>query len=413
MCINENHNVNLNDLIESEREWSGPTYLDTTDSGKKEETKAYTFYRMGSEEVWGRYITPCFMEGLDAFDGVTDLECEKNLISNEFVVKLDLTYEVMKNRDKVMDRMLLVLIKGELYFVDFIVNPEEDNVEPYVIFVRSFLKLAKAIINFRSGILTIWPETNTIDSDDDELDALCDTRDLSSSLYRCHCIVMISILVTPRVSALAGCDTLLASINIDELPPIDITDFPTFVCNMGKSLRNKKNPTKTYKMTYDGEGPSLTVNRPKTQEELTRDELKEDLYEIIMLLNEKRLIIETLKYCDKHKMFLDSVLLDKLKLDGKLDFHALVDTGSNRNMMPYRIYELLDREKVKTRIVKVRMLDHSNAETMGRLLNVLCQVGVTTVLANFMLLDVSVDRDVPIIVGRSFMYNCGAIMSTL
>ncbi|GKC37600.1 reverse transcriptase domain-containing protein, partial [Tanacetum coccineum] len=229
---------------------------------------------------------------------------------------------------------------------------------------------------------------------------------------------MISILVTPRVSALAGCDTLLASINIDELPPIDITDFPTFVCNMGKSLRNKKNPTKTYKMTYDGEGPSLTANRPKTQEELTREELKEDLYEIIMLLNEKRLIIETLKYCDKHKMLLDGVLLDKLKLDGefeleeeivreqlireyksikekedpecfilticlegKLDFHALVDTGSNRNMMPYRIYELLDREKVKTRIVKVRMLDHSNAETMGRLLNVLCQVGVTTVLA--------------------------------
>ncbi|GJX77936.1 hypothetical protein Tco_0324747 [Tanacetum coccineum] len=59
------------------------------------------------------------------------------------------------------------------------------------------------------------------------------------------------------------------------------------------------------------------------------------------------------------------------------------------------------------------MLDHSNAETIGRLLNVLCQVGVTTVLANFMLLDVPVDRDVPIISGRSFMYTYGAIMNTL
>ncbi|GKB07786.1 hypothetical protein Tco_0836070 [Tanacetum coccineum] len=59
------------------------------------------------------------------------------------------------------------------------------------------------------------------------------------------------------------------------------------------------------------------------------------------------------------------------------------------------------------------MLDHSNAETMGHLLNVLCQVGVTFVLANFMLLDVPVDRDVPIIVGRSFMYTCGAIMNTV
>ncbi|GJU89397.1 hypothetical protein Tco_1301820 [Tanacetum coccineum] len=319
--------------------------------GEKERQRWLNQEWMESEEVCERYITRCFVEGLDAVDGVTDLEYEKNLISYEFVVKLGLTYKVTENRDKVVDRKLLVSLKGELYFIDFILNPEEDDVETCVIFSRSFLKLAKAIINFGCGILTIWPETITINSDDDELDAL------------------------------------LASINIDELLPINITDFPTFVCDMGKCLRNiKKKPAKTYKMRYDGEGPSLTVNCLKTQEELTREELEEDLYERIMLLNEKRPIIETLKYGDKHKMLLDSVLLDKLKLD--------------------------DKEKVKPRIDKVRMLDHSNAETIGRLLNVLCQVGVTTMLANFMLLDVLVDRDVPIIPGRSFMYICGAIMNT-
>ncbi|GKC00828.1 hypothetical protein Tco_0986964 [Tanacetum coccineum] len=413
MCINENHNVTQNDLIESAVEWSGLDYLDTIDSRKKKKTKAYTFYRMKSEEVCEWYITPCFVEGLYAFEGVNDLEYEKNLISNEFVVKLGLTYEVMENGDKVVDRKLLVSIKGELYFVDFFVNPKEDDVEPCVIFGRSFLKIAKAIIDFGSEILNIWPETIIIDSDDDEL------------------------------------DTLLACININKLPPIDITNFLTFVCNMGKDLRNKKKPTKTYKMSYDGEGPSLTINRPETQQELTREELEEDLYERIMLLNEKRPIIETLKYGDKHKMLLDSVLLDKLKLDGEFeleedivgeqvimeykvikekedpgyfvlrirlegnfDFHALVDTVSNINMMPYCIYDLLDREKVKPRIDKVRMLDHSNAETMGCLLNVLCQVGVTIVLANFILLDIPVYRDVPIIVRRSFMYTCGDIMNT-
>ncbi|GJW29975.1 reverse transcriptase domain-containing protein [Tanacetum coccineum] len=392
-------------MIESDGEWSDPDYLDTADSGKKKETKAYIFYRIESEEVCERYITPCFVEGLDDFDGVTDLEYEKNLLLNEFVVKLGFTYVVIKNGDKVVDQKLLVSLKGELYFIDFIVNPKEDDVEPCVIFGQYFLKHAKAIIDFRNGILTIWPKSITFDLDDDELDAL------------------------------------LASINIDELPPIDITNFPPFVCKMGKGLRNKKNPTKTYyKMTYDGEGPLLTVIRPKTQVELTKEELEEDLYEIIMWLNEKRPIIETLKYGDKHKMFLDSVLLDKLKLDGefeleeeivgeqvireykaikekedlgcfvlhirlegKYDFHALVDMGSNINMTPYRIYELLDKEKVKPRIDKVTMLDHSNAETMGSLLNVLCQVGVTTVLTNFMLLDVPVNRDVPIIVGRSFI----------
>ncbi|GJX95966.1 hypothetical protein Tco_0351764 [Tanacetum coccineum] len=135
MCINKSQNVTVNDMIESDAEWSGPDYFDTADSGKKKETKAYKFYRMENEEVCERYITSCFVEGLDAFDGMTDLEYEKNLLSNKFVVKLNLTYEVMKNGDKVVDRKLIVSLKGELYFIDFIVNSKEDDVEPCVIWV--------------------------------------------------------------------------------------------------------------------------------------------------------------------------------------------------------------------------------------------------------------------------------------
>nr|GEZ43621.1 hypothetical protein [Tanacetum cinerariifolium] len=44
-------------------------------------------------------------------------------------------------------------------------------------------------------------------------------------------------------------------INVEELPPIDISDVPPFVCNMGKNLRNKKKPSKTYKMRYHGALP--------------------------------------------------------------------------------------------------------------------------------------------------------------
>ncbi|GJZ71357.1 hypothetical protein Tco_0635208, partial [Tanacetum coccineum] len=136
--------MTLNDRVESKGDWDSPEYLDTVDRGKKKEIKAYTFYCMESEEVGEKYITPCYVEGLDVFDGITDLEYDKNLISNEFVVKLGLTYEVMKNGNNVIDRKLLVLMKGELYFLDFVVNPEEDDVEPYVILRRPFLKIAKA-----------------------------------------------------------------------------------------------------------------------------------------------------------------------------------------------------------------------------------------------------------------------------
>nr|GEU85165.1 hypothetical protein [Tanacetum cinerariifolium] len=117
LCMDEHHRITLNDMIESEGNWDGLEYLNTTDSGKKKEVKAFTFHRMETEEVCECYITPCFMERLDAYDGVTDLEYEKNLISNEFTVKLE----------------LLVALKGKLYFVGFVSNSKEDDVEPGVI----------------------------------------------------------------------------------------------------------------------------------------------------------------------------------------------------------------------------------------------------------------------------------------
>nr|GEY77298.1 hypothetical protein [Tanacetum cinerariifolium] len=166
---------------------------------------------------------------------------------------------------------------------------------------------------------------------------------------------------------------------------------------MGKNPRNKKKPSKTYKMCYDGEGPSLTINRPKTQKELTREEMEEDLYKRIMLLNERRPIIKSLRYSNKHKMLLYGVLLDKLELDREFE---LEDEMVGKELI--RGYKAI-KEKGDPRV----FID------CGRLLNVLYQVGVTTILANFMLLDVPVDRDVTMIAGRSFLYICGAIMNTI
>ncbi|GJW49652.1 hypothetical protein Tco_0091003 [Tanacetum coccineum] len=105
-----------------------PEYHDTTDSGKKKEAKTFTFYRMETEDISERYDAPCFINGLEAYDGEINLEHDKNLISNEFVVKLCLEHEV-KNGDKVVKKELIVALRGEIYFMKFIINPEEDDIE--------------------------------------------------------------------------------------------------------------------------------------------------------------------------------------------------------------------------------------------------------------------------------------------
>ncbi|GKF26838.1 hypothetical protein Tco_0082732, partial [Tanacetum coccineum] len=49
---------------------------------------------------------------------------------------------------------------------------------------------------------------------------------------------------------------------------------------------------------------------------------------------------------------------------------------------------------------------------MGILTNVLYQVGVTTLITKFLILDIPIDRDAPIVVGRGFLRTIGGIVNT-
>ncbi|GKF08824.1 hypothetical protein Tco_0043048 [Tanacetum coccineum] len=108
---------------------------------------ALSFYRMETDEISEWYIAPCFVNGLEAYDGEVNLAFDENLISNEFAVMLCLDYEVKKGK-KLVKKVLIVALRGELYFVKFIINPEEDDFEPGVILGRSFLRLAKGVVDF-------------------------------------------------------------------------------------------------------------------------------------------------------------------------------------------------------------------------------------------------------------------------
>ncbi|GJZ01009.1 hypothetical protein Tco_0518970 [Tanacetum coccineum] len=66
------------------------------------------------------------------------------------------------------------------------------------------------------------------------------------------------------------------------------------------------------------------------------------------------------------------------------------------HVVHYRICAKLGREEVKPVSKKITMLDHSKVEPMGILKDVLCQVSVTIILAKFLILDIPVDKDVPI-----------------
>nr|GEU51733.1 hypothetical protein [Tanacetum cinerariifolium] len=130
------------DKVEGSGYWNSLEYQDTADSKGKKVTKALSFYKMETDEVKERYIASCFMNCLEAYDD----------------------YEVKKG-NKVVKKELIVSLKGELYFVKFIINPEEDDVEPGVILGRSFMRLVKGIVDFDNGVITVYPEPDPFEED--------------------------------------------------------------------------------------------------------------------------------------------------------------------------------------------------------------------------------------------------------
>nr|GEW03288.1 hypothetical protein [Tanacetum cinerariifolium] len=80
---------------------------------------------------------------------------------------LCLDYEVEKGK-KLVKKELIIALKGELYFVKFIINPEEDDSEPGVTFGRSFLRLAHEVVDFGNGVITIYPEPDPFEEDSEK-----------------------------------------------------------------------------------------------------------------------------------------------------------------------------------------------------------------------------------------------------
>ncbi|GJV20250.1 hypothetical protein Tco_1369270 [Tanacetum coccineum] len=133
------------------------------------------------------------------------------------------------------------------------------------------------------------------------------------------------------------------------------------------------------------------------------------------MLEEVRPVIETLAYNDKYKKLLDEIWVDKVRLDGKIkpeeeiamvkvkgqmlkekkdpeaflfpirlegliNENDLIDTGSDTNTMPYRIYEQLGKDDIMQEERNITMINYTEAEVTSRLVNVLCQVGFTTLI---------------------------------
>ncbi|GJQ96381.1 hypothetical protein Tco_0007520 [Tanacetum coccineum] len=154
---------------------------------------------------------------------------------------------------------------------------------------------------------------------------------------------------------------------------------------------------------YQDIGPSSSAGRHLTQEESAKEELAIRISQRYALLEEERHVIKTITYNDKYKKILDEIWKDKVELDGKnvkeneeevkrIKGKALKEKDDpGAFIFPIRLEDMKNIDR------GITMINHTQAEAMEKLSNVLCQVGVTTIIAKFLILNIPIDCDAPIV----------------
>ncbi|GKA75959.1 hypothetical protein Tco_0782337, partial [Tanacetum coccineum] len=211
----------------------------------------------------------------------------------------------------------------------------------------------------------------------------------------------------------------LLDFKLDDIPLLGEEELPTFVCKIGKSNRNKKRAMENINLFYQDMGTSSSAGNHLTQEEVAKEALAIRINQKFALLEEERPVIETMAYHDIYKKSLDNVELDgkivkeEEEVVKRIKGEALKEKDNpGAFIFPIRLDGKLGREEMKKVDKGITMINHTQAEALGILTNVLCQVGVTTLIAKFLILDIPIDRDAPIVVGQRFLRTIGGIVNT-
>ncbi|CAN6684920.1 unnamed protein product [Malus baccata var. baccata] len=89
---------------------------------------------------------------------------------------------------------------------------------------------------------------------------------------------------------------------------------------------------------------------------------------------------------------------------GSLDFHkVLIDLGASVNLMPYSVFQKLGEGELKPTSVSLQLAYRYVTYPLGILEDVIIKVDKFYLPADFIVLDMEEDKEVPLILGRPFM----------
>ncbi|GJW12551.1 reverse transcriptase domain-containing protein [Tanacetum coccineum] len=93
-----------------------------------------------------------------------------------------------------------------------------------------------------------------------------------------------------------------------------------------------------------------------------------------------------------------------------VEYLALADLSVSINLIPYSLYGSLSGNTLKPSRMSIRLANHTYQYPMGIVENMLIQVGKFGFPADFVILQMEDDDEVPLILGRPFLHTADAII---
>ncbi|GKB38443.1 putative ribonuclease H-like domain-containing protein [Tanacetum coccineum] len=99
-----------------------------------------------------------------------------------------------------------------------------------------------------------------------------------------------------------------------------------------------------------------------------------------------------------------------VRVNGVTHLSVLADTRASVSVLPYSLYKNLGLGNPRLYYFDLTMANNTQAKAMGEVRNVRIQIGYQAYHSDFLVLDIPVDKELLLFLGRPFLRTCGALI---
>ncbi|GJZ04777.1 putative ribonuclease H-like domain-containing protein [Tanacetum coccineum] len=335
-----------------------------------------------------RYSMPCNVDGQGAWDVELDMVDSSNYMSEEMLENLGFARIDFSDYGRRMVRDAQVEMHGFTFLIDFYVIEYANEGDPSILFRRNFLVTTKSKVDF--GIGEIRVDLTKIKEEENmgiflnELDDIMEEVGSTSG-------EMVKMVKANQNKNYSFNKLTPPSLKIKEIPPSSLVAPSPIYRPLTQKQKEK------IKEVLDQKYKELEVPKPILEVLENYVVYKKKLDEVLMgrerLSNKdfsEKVKVEIIEHGLPKKMSDPGNYVLPVKVNGVVEMVALANTGASVSVLPYSLYQNLGLGNPMPYHSNLTMADNTQAKAM--------------------VLDIPVDNELPLLLGRPFLRTCGAVI---